>query len=285
MLTELVDGVFVESDYEGGNVGLISSASGALLVDTPMLPPEARQWQWQLTQLEVGELFGIVNTDYHPEHVLGNATFMPTRLWGHEQSLRPLARYKPFVLEQVAAAYRDKDPQLAQEITDLPIYSPELCVEDRATLYLDGRTVQILHLDGHTPASLGVYLPDERVFFAGDNIVCNEHPVMLHANSLAWLESLARIKALDIDQIVPGTGEVCGKEVIEPLESYIFEMRERVLEQYLRGASRREAVDKVGLLDFFPVPDSQATRIKRRRRESIERVYAEIRIQYPRPRR
>jgi len=285
LLKELAHGVFVETEYEGGNVGLILSERGALLVDTPMLPPEARQWQWRLTQLDAGEVFGIVNTDYHPEHMLGNATFMPTRIWGHEQSLRPLSRYKPTVLEQIASGYRDKDPQLAQEIAELEVYGPELCVEDQVTLYLGDRTVEILHLDGHTASSLGIYLRAERVLFAGDTIVCNEHPMMAHANSLAWLASLARIRALEIDLLVPGNGDVCGKEVIHPLENYIREMRERVTEQYQKGASRRETVDKVGMLENFPVPDSQATRIKRRRRESVERVYAEIRTQYPRARR
>ena len=282
MLRELASGVYVETEYEGGNVGLILTDHGALLVDVPMLPTEARQWQWRLTQLGVKELYGLVNTDYHPEHVLGNGVFVPTRIIGHEFSTRPLARYKPAVLEQVSATYRDKDPQLAQEIMDLEIYGPELCVEDRLTLYLGDRTIEILHLDGHTSASLGVYLPQERVLFAGDNLVNNEHPVMVHANSLAWLDSLARLQQMEIDLLVPGSGAVCGKEVIAPLEGYIRDMRERVTEQYQKGASRREAVDKVGLLDYFPVPESQATRIKRRRRESIERVYAEIRTQFPR---
>jgi cyclase len=284
LLKELANGVYVETEFEGGNVGLILTDRGALLVDTPMLPPEARQWQWRLTQLGVKDLYGLVNTDYHPEHVLGNAVFMPTRILGHEFSTRPLARYKPAVLEQVSAAYRDKDPQLAQEIMDLEVYGPEICVEDRLTLYIGDRTIEILHLDGHTTASLGVYLPRERVLFAGDNIVHNEHPVMVHANTLEWLESLALVQRMEIDTLVPGSGAVCGKEAIAPLESYIREMRDRVTEQYLKGASRREAVDKVGLLDSYPVPESQATRIKRRRRESIERVYAEIRTQNPRSR-
>jgi cyclase len=285
VLRELASGVYVENEYEGGNVGLITSARGALLIDTPMLPPEARQWQWRLTQLDITGLYGVVNTDYHPEHLLGNATFMPTRIFGHEYSTRSLARYQPAVLEQVATAYRDRDAQLAQEILELQVYGPEICVEDHATLHLGDRTVELLFLDGHTPASLGVYLPEERVLFAGDNVVCNEHPMMAHANSLAWLESIERIRALPIDIIVPGNGEPCGKEALDPLERYICELRERVTELYQKGASRREAVDKVGMLDYFPVPDSQGARIRRRRRESVERVYAEIRTQFPRTRR
>ena len=147
------------------------------------------------------------------------------------------------------------------------------------------RRVQVLYLEGHTPASLGVYLAEERILFAGDNIVNNEHPAMYQANSLAWLETLDQIRRLDVALIIPGSGEPCGKEVIEPLEDYIREMRRRVAELYHGGASRRECVEKVGLFDYYPIPDSQASRIKRRRRESVERVYAEIRTLHPRKRR
>jgi cyclase len=266
-------------------VGLVVTEAGGLLIDTPMLPPEARQWRWRLEQLGVAELYGIVNTDYHPEHFFGNAAFMPVRTWGHELSAKPITKYKPALLEQIANAYRADDPQLADELASVEIHPPELCVGDRMTLHLGERRVEVLYLDGHTPASLGVYLPEERILFAGDNIVNNEHPVMVQANSLAWIETLDRIREMPVDLLVPGIGEPCGKDVIEPLQEYIREMRARVGELYAKGASRRECVDKSGMLEYYPVPEHQTAQIKKRRRESVERVYAEIRILHPRSRR
>lgn len=285
MLRELAAGVFVETGYEGGNVGVIRTERGGLLIDTPMLPRDARDWREKLYDLDVDEIYAIVNTDYHPEHFIGNAFFMPTRIWGHEQSAKPISKYKTSVLEQLSAAYRESDPVLADEIAQIEIYEPELEVEDRVTLYLGEDQIEILYLDGHTPASLGVYLPKDRILFAGDSIVNNEHPVMADANSLAWIETLERIRAMDVEVLVPGSGEPTGKESVERLEEYIREMRRRVTELYQSGASRRECVEKVGMLDFYPVPEDQVARIKRRRRESIERVYAEIRTAHPRSRR
>jgi len=285
VLQELARGVYVETGYEGGNVGLIQSSKGALLVDTPMRPADAHQWQWSLRQLGVESIYGIVNTDYHSEHFLGNAGFMPARIWSHELALKPIAKYKTATLEQSSPTEREENPQPVGELGEIEVYPPELCVGDHATLYLGERRVELLHLDGHTPASLGVYLPQERILFAGDNVVHNEHPVMAQANSLAWLETLQRIRELEVEIIVPGTGEPAGKEIIEPLAAYIREMRQRVETLFHSGASRRECVDKVGMLESFPFPDDQASRIRRRRRENIERVYAEIRTAQPRPRR
>lgn len=276
-LRELARGVYLETGFVGGNVGAIISERGAVVVDTPMLPPEARAWRSTVASLDGDTIYGVVNTDYHPEHFIGNAAFMPTRVWGHDAGARQIAKYKTSTLDQVAASVRKEHPALAEEIAQLEIYPPELSVGKRVTLHLGDREVQLLHLPGHTPASLGVYLPEERILFAGDNIVNNEHPTMVQANTLAWIDTLHRIEAMDVDVLIPGVGEPCGKEVIAPLIGYITEMRQRVAELFAAGATRRESVDRAGMLDCYPVPESQAARIKRRRRENVERVYTEIR--------
>ena len=277
MLRELADGVYVENRFHGGNVALIRCEGGDLLVDTPMLPPEARQWQLALMQMGVKDPYAIVNTDYHPEHFLGNAQFMPTRVIGHELSAKPIAKYKTSTLERLSNTFRESDRFLADEILNTEIRPPEIAVGDRLTLHL-GRRVEVLYLEGHTPASVGVYLPKERMLFAGDTITNDEHPTMYQCVALAWLVTLTRINGMEIDTIVPGVGEPCGKEVIDPLRAYILEMHSRTLELFKKGASRRECVDKVDMLDWFPVPEDQATAIRHRRRESVERVYTEIRL-------
>jgi len=277
MLKELATGVFVETGYTGGNVGAILSERGAVLVDAPMLPDEGQLWQNTLRDLGVIRFYGIVNTDPHLEHFLGNAFFWPIRILGHELTVKQVARYKASGLEELVNLYREEDPKLAEELAQIDIHEPEICIEDRLTLYLGDRQIQVLHLNGHTPASLGVYLPAERILFAGDNVVHNEYPIMSQANSAAWLETLDLIQAMDIEIIVPGKGEPCGKEALEPLALYITELRARVSELFRAGASRRECVEKAILSEHFPIPEDQLAVIKRRKRENVERVYAEIR--------
>lgn len=278
MLKELADGVYVEDCFEGGNVGAILSQKGALLVDTPMLPPDARQWHLSLMQMNVAAIYAIVNTDYHPEHFLGDSTFMPTRTFGHEQSAKPISKYATSTLDQLAEQYRKRDPSLSDEILRTQVVVPQVRVDERVWVHLGNRRVKVLYLEGHTPSSLGVYLPEERILFAGDSVVNDAHPALYHANSLAWLDTLERIREMDVDLIIPGEGAPCGKEAIDPLCDYIVEMRRRTTDLFKKGASRRECVDKVGMLDWFPVPEDRAAEIKRRRRGSVERVYTEIRI-------
>lgn len=277
-MNEIASGVHLQRDAAGGNCALVVSRRGPVLVDTPMLPSAGRQWQMELLDIGLSRIHAIINTDYHPEHFLGNHIFMPTTVFGHEESFKPLEKYDEEMLQELAEPYRDSDPVLASEIQTIPVGRPDISVSDRVTLHLKDRKIQVLYMEGHTPASLGVYLPEERLLFAGDNITNNEHPAAYHSNSLAWLQTLKRIKEMDIDIIVPGSGEPCGKEVIDPLYEYLAEMRRRILELFKQGASRRECVEKVGMLDYFPVPKERESEIKLRRRHSVERLYTEIRI-------
>lgn len=277
-MIQLAEGVYVETEYAGGNCGLIASDRGPVLVDTPMFPSDGQRWQSQISSLGLSRAYAIVNTDYHPEHLLGNHLFMPARVFGHEESEKPLARYDESTLADLAGDLASNNPSLVNSLASIRPVHPDISVSDRITLHLGSAEIQIIHLEGHTPASLGVYLPKQKVLFAGDNITNNEHPVAQHANSLAWLETLQRIKEMDVDVIVPGTGAPGGKELIDPLYQYLAEMRRRILELFMEGASRRECVEKVGMLDAFPIAKGEEGEVKLRRRHSVERIYTEIRV-------
>ncbi len=278
MLAEIAAGVFCENGYEGGNVGYVSTGLGGLVIDTPPLPHQAREWQQRTAAIQPLPLYGLVNTDCHLEHMLGNDSFRGVRTFGHESSTRPISKYTPTLIEQYVGRFRDLPPGMAAEMEQIVLHDPEISVQDRLVIYAPDREVQILHLRGHTPGSLGVYLPQERVLFAGDTITNNEPPALAQADSLDWVETLDRIQAMEIDVIVPASGQPCGKEVIAPQRAYIADLRQLVQELFEGGASRRECVEKIEMPDYYPIPKGQETRIKRRRRESIERVYTEVRL-------
>ena len=273
-IQELANGVYFRS-FEGGNCGAVIDNGRALLIDTPFLPSEARGWRRELEQMGVTEFHAVINTDYHPEHILGNAYFMPTVVWSNELAARYINRYKLSPRDQIVNLAHELDLRLAETIGDVEIITPRFSVNDRVILFWPNFEIQIHHLGGHTPASLGVYLAKQGVMFAGDNISVQEPPAMAQSDSRGWLAALEKIKSLAPSQVVPGVGEPCSLESIEPLERYITELRMQILELYQAGASRRECVDKISLEGYFS--EEQTPRARRREREAIERIYAEVR--------
>ncbi|MHB9033670.1 MAG: MBL fold metallo-hydrolase [Anaerolineae bacterium] len=275
-IQELAKGVYFRS-FEGGNCGAVIDGDQALLIDTPFLPSEAQEWRLELEKLGVKDFRSIVNTDFHPEHFLGNAAFIPAPVWSHESATKYIARYKASLVDQVANLAHEVDPRIAETFGELEITTPRFNVNDRVVLYWPEHEIQIHFLDGHTTASLAVFLASQSILFAGDTVSVHEPPAMAQSDSRGWLGALAKIKELAPATIVPGVGEPCSLDCIDPLERYITELRLQVTELYKAGASRRECVEKVDLEEYLG--DDQSPRARRRQREAIERVYAEVRIE------
>jgi cyclase len=122
-----------------------------------------------------------------------------------------------------------------------------------------------------------VHLPEEKVLFAGDVVVVDQHPALDQANTEQWLDALEAIRNMDgVDVIVPGHGTPCTAAKTQDLTDYITAMRERVYEHYEAGLTRRETVDKVKMSDFYAIPSDMRTPVERRIRGSVERVYDEF---------
>ncbi len=274
---EVAPGIFVATGLIGANVGLIQTGSGAVLVDSPWVPSQSRAWRQEIERLSPAGVAYLINTDYHLDHVLGDC-YLPTALTvAHEmawKNLRSLDR--TVMLERALEQGQDSVPDLAEQLADVHLVLPQMTVGKSMTLWCQGRRIDILHFGGHTSATLGVYVPDQRVLFSGDLVVSGRHPYVGDANSRQWLESLERVRLMEIEVIVPGHGNPGGLEMVDALYDYLKELRTRIEACFQAGHTRRETVERVKLVDAFPVSPNDEDRIRRLLRSGVERVYDEV---------
>jgi len=87
-----------------------------------------------------------------------------------------------------------------------------------------------------------------------------------------------------VEIIVPGHGEICGKEVVRMLKNRFSEIRGMMEKQVRAGKEKAEAVADPIFQRFFYVDTSRgAYWIQQRKdtfREGLERVYDEVRAEY-----
>jgi hypothetical protein len=122
----------------------------------------------------------------------------------------------PFIKKIFVETLQDQGhTEDATEITETPIRLPQICFEEDLTLHLHPLTFEIQRLGGHSPACSVVYVPEEGIVFSGDVVINDPCPGMRDANEVQWMKALSWIEELDVETIVPGHGEVCGKEVCE----------------------------------------------------------------------
>jgi cyclase len=163
---EIADGVFVELDYDGANVGCILTDEGAIVIDTPMIPAQAKDWASSVSQL-TDKVMYVFNTDHHRAHILGNQ-FFDAPIMAHEAAWREMSNYKDTFIERTKNLFK-KRPEIQKQLDEIYIVKPELSFTGRLVMQRGGREVHFVHLGGHTPATSGVYLA------GGKNTVCRRY--------------------------------------------------------------------------------------------------------------
>jgi cyclase len=142
-------------------------------------------------------------------------------------------------------------------LNNLDIVLPQITFSKELTLHLGDRTLKLTSVGGHSPASIMVHVPEDRVLFAGDNVVTGQLPFTAHCQFGPWIEVLNHIIGMEIDTIIPGHGEVCGKETVRKICKYFETMRGQVRNLLSAGANKEEVVQSVYLNNCLPVAPSR----------------------------
>ena len=207
-LERLADGVFAYTAQGDPNVGCIVGTDAILAIEARATPVMAQRWI-DVIRAEVSDRpFGdLVLTHYHAVRTLGASAFGARRIVAHVNT-------KALISERGAqdwASEQGRMPRLFLGAETIPgLTHPTTTFGDALTLDLGNRTVELRHLGrGHTSGDLVVWLPDERICFAGDLVEAQAAPYMGDAHVADWSTStLDRVRDLDPAQLVGGRGPV-----------------------------------------------------------------------------
>jgi quinoprotein relay system zinc metallohydrolase 2 len=184
----------------------------------------------------------VIDTHMHPDHVFGNAAFVP---------LAPTfvgAARLPAALAARAQHYLAANRELLGErlAAQIEIVPPTLLVEDALRLDLGGRTIVLTAWPAaHTDNDLTVYDEATGTLFAGD-LVFLDHVPALDGSLLGWLEALDRLAAIPAERVVPGHGPSAAPwpDALAPERRYLSTLAADVRAQIAAGAPISEAPAK-----------------------------------------
>jgi glyoxylase-like metal-dependent hydrolase (beta-lactamase superfamily II) len=238
-LEELAPGVVAFTAEGDPNVGAVIGADGVLAVDARATPTHAREWLDELRRATDKPVRHLVLTHYHAVRVLGASAFDAESVIAHEGTRR-------WILERGEADFESETrrfPRLFRDVESIPgLTHPTVSFGDSLRLDLGGREVQLLHLGrGHTVGDAAVWLPEERILFAGDLVEARAAPYMGDAFVEEWsTTTLDRVEALGAQTIVPGRGPAAGSEAIAETRDYLRTLWDAVRAEH---ATLRDAFD------------------------------------------
>jgi len=277
-MREVSPGIYIETDQRGANYGGIVSDDGIVVIDTPMVPAQARAFRDELRRLSGGKPFlYVINTDHHRGHILGNQFFQPTPVIAHDQAWKHMKGYSDNFKQRVIDSFK-KEPEIQAQFTDIQIIVPNITFAHRLDIVRGGRDIRIIKVGGHTAATSVVWLPNERLLFVGDAVWVDQHPYMAQANSKEWLDGLTFIRKLKADRILPGRGPVCGREATERMSDYIRFMRHRVRVNHRQARSKQETVAAVvrEMTGWFPIAPAVKSKTESQIKQGIGRIWNEM---------
>lgn len=238
--------VYVETSLFACNLGLITTREGILLIDTPMRPTDAIKWRNDV--LKKGEVKYLVNTEEHPDHT-ACSSFFPGILITHEKTRETL---KETPAENILEIVLHMNPEASDLLGGFSLRLADITFSDRLCLFLGGLEVHLLHLPGHSDGGIGVYVPEQKVVFTSDLVFCRKKSWLHEATPHHWLESLQRIKELDVEIVVPGHGELCNKHYLDEQRGIIEKWVSAVRSCIDKGMTEGEAFTKISPPDPYP---------------------------------
>lgn len=278
-MEQLHPDVYVETSYQGGNVGCIRTDEGLILIDAPLHLRDARIWRARLTQLTGQEVRYVISTSYQSYPILSYQALAPAPIIAHQTVWERIENWSEGQRQRVLEVLKREQAGATSGQKGLQIVRPRLTFTGRMILYCGGKNLRLIHLGGHSPSAIGVYLPEEEILFSGDVISKGQHPVMEEADTVQWLRTLTDIRRLQVRVIVPRHGPLCTKEDTQQLSAYIRLLRRRVRSQIKAGRRFKEAVENIDLqelMDFFPFEETTQSAIEKRIESSLRRIYEEL---------
>lgn len=255
-MIKVMDHIFVETKYLGANVGCVLTEQGPVLIDTPMLPEEATDLRDQLRQMGQSDIAYIVYTHQHFDHVMGSA-FLTKRTIAYNGAISGIKYLETNLEKDITLFFPDLYQERKEIFDNLEIVLPQITFTNELRLYMGDRTLELTFVGGHSSASILISVPEDRVLFAGDNIETGLLPVTANCRYGPWIELLRSIEDMEIDTIVPGHGDIGGKEIARNLRLYFDGMRDRVRSLLDVGATKEEVLERVDLTDCLPVEPNE----------------------------
>jgi glyoxylase-like metal-dependent hydrolase (beta-lactamase superfamily II) len=203
--TKLSEHAYAYTAEGDPNTGIVIGDNAVMVIDTQATPVMAQDVIRRIREVTDKPIKYVTLSHYHAVRVLGASAYQPEQIIASQDTYDLIVQRG----EQDKASEIGRFPRLFQAVESVPpgMTWPTLTFTGTMTLWLGQLEVQILQLGrGHTKGDTVVWLPQDKVLFAGDLVEFDATPYAGDAYFQDWPQTLDRLAALGPEKLVPGRG-------------------------------------------------------------------------------
>jgi glyoxylase-like metal-dependent hydrolase (beta-lactamase superfamily II) len=253
------------------NAGFVVTKEGVVVIDALASPQQGNHLLQEIRKVTRRPIRWLILTHHHPDHHFGAVVF---RRAGAKIIAHPDRR--------VLASEAGEDALMADWVRVVGLDAmrgfefadtPDLPVSSGDTLHPGGYSIVIRHPGAaHSAGDLLVWLPRERILFAGDLLVEDGVTMVVDGNSQVLLTALDSIEGLGPRTLVPGHGAIPKRPaaLVAGTRSYFAGLRAEMRSAVVGGVPMLRA-----LRGLPPADQTRPVSLNSRRRRNAVRVYLE----------
>lgn len=187
------------------NTGIIITDEGVMVIDTQATPAMAQDVINRIREISDAPIKYVTLSHYHAVRVLGASAYTPDQIIASRDTYDLIVERGQQDMDSEIGRF----PRLFDGVETVPgLTWPTITFTGAMSLWMGGLEIQIMQLGrGHTKGDTVVWLPSEKVLFAGDLVEYGATPYTGDAYLKDWPATLDAVEALGSEALVPGRGD------------------------------------------------------------------------------
>ncbi|WP_223245950.1 MBL fold metallo-hydrolase [Polynucleobacter asymbioticus] len=236
------------------NAGFVVTPGGVVVVDALGSPILAQKLIAEIKKVTNQKVVAVIVSHYHADHVYGLQEFKKIGATIYAQGEGRNYLSSETAKQRLIASRIDFSPWVN---ANTKLISADVWIDQKTKLTIGGIDFYITRVGpAHAPEDLMVYVPSEKVLFAGDLVFRGRIPFVGNADSKGWLHALDEIEQLKPNIVIPGHGaySVNPAQDIAFTRSYLKYLRESMTPAAINMDPFEEAYKQADWSEYEGMP-------------------------------
>ena len=249
--TKVKDGIYTFApDATTTTCSFVVTQEGVMMIDSCNSPVDSRRMLATIKKVTDKPIVFLIDTETHSDHTANHFVFSPpATIINHEGAGAAMKKeFNPKRAETLAA----QSPEMREAVQGSKMIAPQIEYKDKMTINLGERTFELIFLKNvHSEADTVIWLPKERVLFAGSaanvRTFINLRPSVVIPDVLA---SYKLMKSLNPEVVVAGHGPVSTTKILDEYEGFYTLLLKRVGDMAAQGKSLDEIKKELKMPEY-----------------------------------